>query len=101
MTFARAILGPVVTEKAERLKTQPKRTFTLWVAKEATKIDVRNALEHFYDIDVESVRILCTTGKWRSFGGDSTMQKRTAMKKALVTLTKKSKSLDLTLFKNQ
>lgn len=101
MPFTRIILGPVVTEKAERLKAQPKRTYTLWVVNEATKIDVRSALEHLYDVEVEHVRIQRTTRKTRSFGQAQTMVKRPARKKALVTLTEKSKALDLTLLKNQ
>ena len=101
MDLARTILGPVVTEKAERLKAQPKRTYSLWVAKGATKIDVKSSLEHFYDVDVEKVRVMRTKSKSRSLGQASVMQKRASMKKVLVTIAKKSKPLDLTTFKNQ
>ncbi|MDD4628200.1 MAG: 50S ribosomal protein L23 [Candidatus Peribacteraceae bacterium] len=101
MNFARTILGPVVTEKAERLKAQPKHTYTLFVNKNATKVDVRAAIEHFYDVKVEKVRVMKTKSKSRPFGNAQTMQKRASMKKVLVTLTKKSKALDLTTFMNQ
>ncbi len=100
-SYSRVILGPVVTEKAERLKAAAKHTYTLWVAKSATKIDVRSALEHFFDIEVASVRVMRTRSKERSFGSaGQTMVKRAAMKKVLVTLKPKSKSLDLATFKH-
>ncbi|MEI8229851.1 MAG: 50S ribosomal protein L23 [Candidatus Peregrinibacteria bacterium] len=101
MTFSRIILGPVVTEKAERLKTQTRHTYTLWVTKSATKIDVKSALESFYDVKVSAVRVMRTTAKRRPFGQGQLMEKRAAQKKMMVTLTKKSKPLDLTTFKNQ
>jgi len=101
MEFARTILGPVVTEKSERLKTQPKHTYTLFVNKNATKIDIKGSIEHFYDVEVEKVRVMRTKSKSRPFGNAQTMQKRAPMKKVLVTLKKKSKTLDLTIFKNQ
>jgi len=100
MDYARIILGPVVTEKAERLKAAERHTYTLWVDKSATKIDVKSALEHFYDIDVASIRVMRTMSKSRSFGAAQTMVKRAAMKKMLVTLTPKSKPLDLATFKH-
>jgi len=99
MNYARIILGPVVTEKAERQKAS--RTYTLWVAKDATKIDVKSALEHFYDVDVAGVRVQQTRSKSRPFGRNQMMQKRPSLKKVYVTLAPKSKALDLTTFKNQ
>lgn len=101
MNFERIILGPVVTEKAERLKAQPKHAHTLFVRKDATKIDVKEAIEHFYDVEVENVRVMRTKSKSRAFGNAQTMQKRPSMKKVIVTLKKKSKALDITTFKNQ
>lgn len=101
MNYARIILGPVVTEKAERQKVQTRHTYTLWVAKAATKIDVKSALEHLYDVDVASVRVLRTCSKSRAFGRGQLMQKRPSLKKVFVTLTPKSKALDITTFKNQ
>lgn len=101
MDFARVILGPVVTEKAERLKAADRHAYTLWVDKYATKIDVKSALEHFYDIDVDSLRVMRTRSKRRSFGSEGqTMVKRAAMKKMIVTLKPKSKPLDLASFKH-
>ncbi|MDO8469101.1 MAG: 50S ribosomal protein L23 [Candidatus Peribacter sp.] len=101
MDFARIILGPVVTEKAERQKAADRHAYTLWVDKFATKIDVKSALEHFYDINVASIRVMRTRSKSRTFGTDAqTMMKRAAMKKMMVTLKPKSKPLDLASFKH-
>lgn len=102
MSFNRTILGPVVTEKAERLKASAKRIYTLWVDKNATKISVKAALEHFYDVEVLSVRVMRTVSKHRSFGpAQQVMTKRPSQKKVLVTLRPKSKALDLSTFKHQ
>ena len=101
MSYARTILGPVVTEKAERCKAAEWHTYTLWADKAATKVDVKAALEHFYDVEVASVRVMRTRSKSRSFGAASqVMVKRPARKKVLVTLKPKSKPLDLSSFKH-
>lgn len=98
MDLTYVIIGEVTTEKSERLK-QTSRVHTLHVHDQATKVDVQNALKTFYDISAESVRIIKVGPKTRAFGNNKTMQKRARTKKALVTLPKKSKTLDLTTFK--
>lgn len=100
MSYARVILGPVVTEKAERMKAAERHTYTLWAEKSATKIDVKSALEHLYDVQVDAVRVMRTKSKKRSFGAGQTMVKRPSQKKVLVTLRPKSKPLDLSTFKH-
>lgn len=97
MDLSRVILGSVVTEKAERLKASG-RTYTLRIAPAATKIEVAKALKHFYDIDVTSVRVLRARGKTRIIGQGKVMEKRHPMKKVMVTVSKKSKPLDLAAF---
>ncbi len=97
MELSKVILGPVVTEKAERQKAQ--NTYTLRVSGQATKIDVKNALRKYYDVDVESVRALRTVAKTRVIGPGKTMEKRHSHKHMIVRLTKKSKNLDLAAFK--
>lgn len=96
MDISTVILGPVVTEKAERQKAI--NTYVIRVAKGATKIDVKNALRRFYDVEVESIRMLRTVPKRRSLGYH-TMEKRHSAKHAIVRLGKKSKSLDLSAIK--
>ncbi len=96
MDLTRVIIGSIVTEKAERLKSQ--KTYTLRVASDATKVDVRTALKKFYDIEVSSVRSLRTTSKSRT-AGKTVIVKRQPFKKVLVTLAEGSKQLDITAFK--
>lgn len=97
MDLTQIILGPVVTEKAERGREQ--RTYTLRVAPQATKIEIEKALRRFYDVDVESVRVQRVRSKTRVLGNARVITKRHAWKKALVTLSEKSKALDLVQFK--
>lgn len=100
MELSQVILGPVVTEKAERMKTAASKTYVLRIADAATKIEVKDALKKFYDLDVTQVRVLRTVPKTRAFGRGGVMQKRHRSKRAMVTLSQKSKSLDLSSFKN-
>ena len=101
MDLSRIIIGPVVTEKAERLKAgsgASSHTYTLHVAPDATKVDIKNSLKIFYDVDVTTVRIIKTQPKVRNLGAGKIMEKRHAYKKALVTLAAKSKTLDISAF---
>jgi large subunit ribosomal protein L23 len=91
------IIGPVVTEKAERLKAMG--VYTLKVRNTATKVDVKNALRRYYDVEVASIRVLNTVPKVRILGAGKTMEKRHRSKHVLVRLGKKSKTLDLSTFK--
>lgn len=99
MELSQIIIGQILTEKTERLKAGKKRTHTIHVNDRATKIDIKNALKRFYDVDAASVRIIRTVPKTRSFGRGKTMEKRHRFKKALVTLAPKSKDLDIATFK--
>ena len=97
MHLSSVIIGPVVTEKAERLKAV--HTYVLKVRSEATKVDLKNALRQFYDVEVASVRVLRTTPKVRIVGQGTVMEKRHRSKRMIVRLTKKSKPLDLSTFR--
>ncbi len=96
MHLSSVIIGPVVTEKAERLKLA--LTYVIRVKPEATKIDVKNALTKYYDVEVSSVRVLRTVPKTRIVGQGQVMEKRHRQKRMIVHLTKKSKPLDLANF---
>lgn len=96
MHLSSVIIGPVVTEKAERLKLLG--THVIRVLPNATKIDVKNALRKYYDVEVASVRVLRTVPKTRMLGQGKSMEKRHRQKRMIVTLAKKSKPLDLANF---
>ncbi len=97
MELSRIILGPVVTEKAERMKQI--RSYTLQVRNEATKIDVKAALKKFYEVDVASIRVMRTPTKTRALGAGKVMTKRQPTKRMIITLTDKSSALDFSKFK--
>jgi ribosomal protein L23 len=97
MHLSSIIIGPVVTEKAERLKT--KGIYVIKVRQEATKIDVKNALRKFYDVDVASISVLRVRPKSRVVGQGATLEKRHRSKRMIIRLSKKSKTLDLTAFR--
>ncbi|MAE68347.1 50S ribosomal protein L23 [bacterium] len=98
MDLSRVIVGPVETEKSERMKASD-RTYTIKVAPNATKIDVKSALKKYYDIDATSVRVMRTTSKARTVGRGKVIRKRKPYKKAMVTISQKSKPLDVANFK--
>ena len=99
MDLSRVIIGPVNTEKSERLKAgQESHVYTLGVAPDATKVEVRNALKNFYGVEVTKVRVMRVRPKVRELGAGKSMEKRHAGKKVMVTLAKKSKTLDLAAF---
>lgn len=91
------IIGPVSTEKAEAMKSR--RTYILRVQPSATKISVKQALKRYFDVDVDSVRVLRTVPKRRIIGQGRIMEKRHREKRMIVSLTPKSKVLDLAAFR--
>jgi large subunit ribosomal protein L23 len=95
MHLPSVIIGPVVTEKAERLKAQ--NTHVLRVHPDATKVEVKHALRKFYDVEISSVRVLRTNPKRRMGQSGKPLEKRHRAKRVMVTL-KKGKTLDLLKF---
>ena len=79
----RVILSHVVTEKAERLKTEQSR-YTFKVAPTANKIEVREAVERLFKVHVRDVRVMNYLGKIRRMGRFE--GRRPDWKKAVVTL---------------
>lgn len=78
------ILEPVYSEKATVLNEQSKYTFK--VAKSATKLDVKNAIEKIFEVKVLDVNIINTKGKVKVFKG--VKGNRSGYKKAIVSLEK-------------
>ena len=79
----RVILSHVVTEKAERLKSEQSR-YTFKVARTANKIEVRDAVERLFKVHVRAVRVMNYMGKMRRMGRFE--GRRPDWKKAVVTL---------------
>lgn len=97
MDLTRVIVGQIVTEKTERLKGE--RAYTVQVAPDANKIQIADALRTHFGVEPVSVRIMLVRPKTRPVGPYKIFTKRHRSKKAVVTLSKDSKPLDITNFK--
>jgi large subunit ribosomal protein L23 len=76
------ILGPVITEKSTRGSEHNQVTFR--VRKEATKPDIKVAIEELFQVKVKAVNTLNQKGKVKRFRGRP--GRRADVKKAIVTL---------------
>jgi large subunit ribosomal protein L23 len=76
------IIAPVITEKATNASEHSKVIFK--VALDATKPEIKEAVEKLFDVKVKSVNTLRRRGKWKMFKGRAGQQSDT--KRAVVTL---------------
>ena len=76
------ILSPVITEKATTASEQSKVVFK--VARNATKPQIKEAVEKLFDVKVKSVNTLVRKGKLKVFKGK--LGELSDVKKAIVTL---------------
>jgi large subunit ribosomal protein L23 len=76
------ILAPVITEKSTQGSEHNQVTFR--VVKDATKPEVKAAVEALFDVKVKAVNTLNQKGKIKRFRGR--LGKRNDVKKAIVTL---------------
>jgi len=76
------IVSPVITEKATALSEQNKVVFR--VRPDATKPQIKEAVEKLFEVKVRSVNTLVTKGKVKVFRGRK--GQRSDVKKAVVTL---------------
>ena len=84
------ILRPIITEKTMDGNAQKKYTFE--VAKSATKIDVKKAVEELFGVKVSKVNTLHVRGQLRRQGRSEGYTR--TWKKAVVTLTQDSKTIE-------
>lgn len=82
---------PVITEKAMKVSEQGQVTFT--VPMDATKPEIKKAIEGVFGVKVKAVNTLCVAGKSKMFRGQKGV--RSDFKKAIVTLVDGEK-LDVT-----
>ncbi len=85
------ILSPVITEKSTLGSEHNQVTFK--VAKDATKPEVKAAIEELFGVKVKAVNTLNQKGKVKRFRGR--LGKRSDVKKAIVTL-EEGQTLDVT-----
>ena len=84
------ILTPVISEQSMDVAADKKYTFK--VATDANKTQVKLAVEEIFDVEVAKVNIMNVVGKKKRMGRYVGMT--AASKKAIVTLTEKSKEIE-------
>ena len=84
------ILKPMITEKSMDGLKEKKYTFE--VATDANKIEIAKAVEQLFKVNVKSVHTINVKGKFKRVGVHSGY--RSDRKKAIVTLTENSKTIE-------
>lgn len=77
------VIKPILTEKSYRLQDE-ENTYTFRVREDANKIQIREAVEDMFDVEVDDVRTMNQKGKTRSFRFQE--GETPSIKKALVKL---------------
>lgn len=77
------LLDPITSEKTTRIAEQSKQ-FAFRVLKTATKSEIKQAVEHLFQVSVKSVSVVNVTGKTKRFR--HTEGRRSDWKKAYVAL---------------
>ena len=85
------IVSPVITEKATIASEHSKVVFK--VARNATKPQIKEAVEKLFDVKVKAVNTLIRKGKVKAFRGNRGVQQD--VKKAIVTL-EEGQAIDVT-----
>ena len=84
------ILTPVISEQSMDVAADKKYTFK--VATDANKTQVKLAVEEIFGVEVEKVNIMNYDGKVKRMGRN--VGRTAAYKKAVVTVTEKSKEIE-------
>ena len=84
------ILRPIITENSMGATALKKYTFK--VAKDATKIDIKRAVEELFDVEVAKVNTMNVRGRQRRQG--RFVGPTPSWKQAIVTLTEDSQSIE-------
>lgn len=84
------IRKPVITEKSMTAMAEKKYTFLVHV--NANKVQIKRAVEEVFGVQVAEVRTINSLGKVKRMGVH--IGKRSDTKKAIVTLTEDSKTIE-------
>ena len=76
------IIAPVITEKATMASEHNKVMFK--VRRNATKPQIKEAVEKLFDVKVKNVNTLIRGGKWKTF--KNKIGQKSDVKRAIVTL---------------
>ena len=86
------IIRPMISEKSTELMEDNKYTFV--VSGKANKIEIKQALEDIFDVQVQKVNTANYKGKMKRLGRFPA-GKKPAWKKAIITLAEGSKPIEL------
>ncbi len=84
------IIKPVISETS--MDNAQIKKYTFKVATNANKTEVKKAIEEIFEVQVDKVNIMNVRGKIKRMGKN--VGKTAATKKAIVTLTDKSKEIE-------
>ena len=84
------VIAPIITEKSMSVIADKKYTFK--VATDANKVEIAEAVEKLFGVEVAKVNTMNVRGHKRRMG--RYVGTTAAWKKAVVTLTEKSKTID-------
>ena len=84
------ILKPVISERS--MDEAQKKKYTFKVRKDANKTQVKLAIEEIFDVEIKKINMMNVKGKLKRMG--KTSGKTADTKKAIVTLTAKSKEIE-------
>ena len=84
------IIRPIITEKSMALTAEKKYTFE--VPRDVNKIEIKKAVEEVFGVKVSKVSTMNVLGKFKRQGVH--LGKRPDRKKAVVTLTEDSKTIE-------
>ena len=85
--LSKILIAPVVSEKSTRVADQSQQ-MVFKVLPDASKPEIRKAVEKMFDVTVTAVQVLNVKGKVKRFG--QTIGRRSDWKKAYVTLAEGS-----------
>ncbi len=92
MNLAQVIEGPIVTEKA--MRHSENNQVVLRVHSDATKSEIKSAVEKYFGVEATGIKIIQTPLKIRVRGRHGPQPKRKPRKKAIVCL-KAGQSFDI------
>ena len=83
--LSKVVVRPLITERGTQMREQHNQ-YAFEVATAANKLEIRQAIEHFFGVKVTEVRTMNYRGKIKRMGRYE--GKRADWKKAVVTLAK-------------
>ena len=79
----KVLLGPIISEKST-IATEMANQYAFRVVKDATKQEIRRAVELLFEVEVEGVQVVNIKGKVKRFG--RMLGRRSDVRKAYVRL---------------